>query len=490
MKDPRKLEMAEDLLLRGDPAAALRLTRQVSSGPPPREWLPRLASLYRRLNHPEAALRLLSRYVRPFDREAVTLSLPEEVIQYAATLNYLGATGEGLLMLSSIPAQKFPEVYFHRALGLISQWRYADAIGELKSFLKTSPSGYWEVVAGINLLAAAIFEDRNDEAAALIPSLIQKTESWNLLRGNVLQLSAVLTIQNGRWNEAKQALEQAEAFLGQSARNLLFVRKWRAVLGLKTDSVAKRESWLSELKAVSRDADGAGQWETVRDCEKQLALASGKPERLMRVYVGTPHESYRAHLLQEWGRPVAIPLEYLWVLDGSARSKKVIDARPSQIAVGSPLYSQEILYRMVMALSSDFYRPLRFAELHSALYPQAHYHPEASPARVKTAANRLRRYLQEVGIKNGLEVRKNCYWFRRDAAFSVHFDRTALAPSDHRYQLLRQRLEPHAVFGAQEVSDKLGIPRRSVGRFLKTAVERGELVQEGAGRLTRYRLAR
>lgn len=476
----QRLEEAEACLRAGDTAGAARRLKRLLSRPLPRELLPGCASLARRLQQPKRALRLLLPYVHPLDREAALLARPAETIQYASTLIYLGATGEGLKMLEGLDAASFPDVYFHRALGLIAEWRYREAIEPLSRYVSLpGVSDYQRAAAGVNLLASLVFEDEKAVAERKLESLLKETAGLSALHGSVLQLGAILAIESGQFPEARRRLEQAERQVSPSSRVQLFVRKWRAILNGKEG--ASSAVTVKALQAIAKQALEVRHWETVRDCDKYIALVTGDADRLARVYMGTPFTSYREHLLKEWKQAGGgeLPSHYLWA--GSSAAPHILDLAAATLDERPLLKRQGLEHRLLRALGRDLYRPHRIAELHAQMYLGMPYHPDASPARVKTALARLRQRLSAAGYPDLIRAQRNAFAFQIENKLGILLSETRESGHNDPWASLSD------VFSAADASRALALPRRSAFRLLQLAVEKGELQLEGAGRATRYR---
>ncbi len=484
-----KLEIVERLISAGKIGDAAIQIKKLISRKVPRPHVAALAGFARRANLPHDSLRLLSPYVRLFEKEASDLATADEKIQYASTLIYIGATQEGFQLLDTVSSTNHPDVSFHRALGLISEWRYDEAAVVLETYLKSAAlSSYQSSVARANLFASLLFLEKFGEAQSLRDRLITETEAKGMenLRGNIFQLSTILAIHQNDEKCARDYLAKSEKVFGQSPRNLRLLRKWRAVLEITVVRGGNKEKWIESLRNLSTEAIQSRQWELRRDCEKYVALATRDEQKLLKLYFGTPYENYRTHLLKEWGEAIELPKDYLWKI-GDKKKFSTIDVTRAEIAMKPLCKAGGINHLLLRALSGDFYRPIRIAELHAKIYPGLHYHPDASPARVKTAVLRLRKDLEGSGISDAIQAQGNGYGFSKEASLELLVSRGEALNASAIYLGKLASAWPVRPFTAKEASKLTELPRRSLSRLLREALEQGSLQQEGRGKSSRYR---
>lgn len=449
------------------------------------EW-ETIANLAWRSGTPDVGLRLLGTLVRSSTR-ATPLVSEGEMAEYSACLIWLGLEDEGLMHLEHLSVKANPKVLLYRALGLVSQWRYAESVRPLEDYLKAEGvSDYQRLVAQVNLLAAFVAERRVEEAEQLFSRLthVNETEENHFLLANCYELGAANLVMAGRWREAEARLSSAAASLpDRDSREYFYIRKWKAVLELlrSPDSEAAREALRSARETARQQAD----WESVRDADRFLAIASSDEALFLKLYFGTPFASFREKLVQFFPRKVDLPEAYRRDFGSSA---EVIDLLVADSALARAFQSARVTLRLMHTLCSDFYVPLTVPKLHFGLFPGEFFNPASSPKRVHQAILRLRKILEAEDIPLAVEEKDGQYSLVATKPCQLLIPRPGTEQKPYAGYLLKLRENwPQEGFTLKMAADYLDVKERTLSRMLSGAVDDGDLKREGKARATEYR---
>jgi hypothetical protein len=448
-----------------------------------------LASLARRVSLPEIGIRLLRPIVRPPGRRA-TQATDGERAEYAADLIRIGASTEALQLLDGVDTSRAPEALLFRAFGFIAQWNYAEAIEPLNRYVHAPALTDYQRLVGLTNLATSLFcESRHEESSRIAETLLHETEArgLSLLHGTVLELSAQNAIYASQWREAEKFLKLASGSLADSAAlEAFFVRKWRAVMKLLRRGPGREA--LQGLDRIRTEGAKLQHWETVRDCDLFRAAATEDETQAVHLYFGTPFPGFRKRILAEFARPIEIPESYVWTgtrpLDATGGvSLDLVEPDSDGLKPG------QLLHRLLLALSSDFYQPARLAALHATLFPGEHFHPVYSPGKMHQAMKRLRAFLASHAREIVLEEQFGRYRLVFGAGSASALRLPLQKPGgtvDARLLKLRVRFDDSA-FSAGDAAAVLGVSPRMAVRALTSAVSTNALSRQGRGRATFYR---
>ncbi len=457
-----------------------------------------LARLARRAYLPGVAILLLRPWVRPSSARAMeTEARPEETLEFASALIAVGARTEGVELLKSVDASRFPERDLFASFALFSSWDYASALPLLRRYTRHKGlSEYARLVGRANLAAALVHERKLEEAAVELMELdtLARAGSHALLLRNILKLEAERAIYAGQFEQAERCLTEAHSMSGKSPEDDLYLEKWRAIASLASGDSAG----LVALKRVRGDAHRLGEWEGARDCDYHLAVYGKDLGLGTRLVFGTPYPAYRTCLLRDL--PVlqeALPDRFGWEL-GASRGRRTEIWLESGTIAGSQgfLKPGQVPERLFKALASDFYRPFNLVELHSLVFPTQHYHPRSSADSMHQSLRRLRAYFCDHRIP--LRVSESRGHYRLEAKAPVKLwvgecrSAQALDPGMAREleQLRaslskgRQRYE----FTAREAATIWGISRNSALDRLRRLQSQKVVERQGRGPETSYRL--
>lgn len=453
----------------------------------PRELKARFANLARRTRLGQLALRVLNPIVRPTGRR-VESATEEEKAEYAASLAVVGAAEEAIGLFHTLDPKRNPEVLLHQAYAHFAQWDYAKAIPLLERYT-TSPSlsEYWYLV-GLGNLAAALVYERKAEAKDVLEKLLKLSDpaQHRIVHGYALNLTAENAIWERCWKDAKERLGVAEEYFKHAdSLESLFIRKWQAVVHLYEDPSKKTAKQLSPILEEARKRE---HWETLRSVDYHCAVALKDRDLFLKLYFGTPYDSFLEKLAGDFGQTVEIPESYAWnLVPGDQKvfwfSFDSTTKRKNAIKEGS------VLDRLMRALACDFYRPLRMAEIHTKLYPGEYFNPVSSPTRVAQLMNRIRRHWESTRVPMKILEAKGSYSLSCSRPCRVNL-RSSRSGSEDWFALKQQALRlvlEGKPFDANGAAVVLKLPLWTTKRVLKTLFERGMVSREGKARATRYR---
>lgn len=468
--------------------ARIRLQEVLSCHDVPRGHVAAVANGCRRSGLLDFSLRLLTPIIRPKVRQLVAPS-PEETAEYALALLPLGARREAVRLLEDLPQSENPDTIVYRAFCQISLWNYGQAKDLLVAYLaKADPTAYLSVVAKVNLLACDVslqeFEGFENRILVLAEQLAG--QGYNLLWFNVQELFAQFLVKTGRYQEAITNLEELVSRKVSVTPNFaLFARKWQAVARLYLARPEDRK--LGELINVRDEAEKLEHWETVRDCDFYRSLLEPDQELLLRVYFGTASPHYRK-LIQKMVGQGMIPQSWDWRVGNSPRCFDLILGREVHDE-NIRLREGQAVYRTLVCLLADRYRPITVAGVFAEVYPDEYYNHETSPTRVHQAIRKLRDWLQESKIPVGIHLSKDGYRLNIEGEYAFRLSSGLVTGGDRSEDIfvhqLRRAFE-NRPFSNSDCQKLTGLSAPHVGRQIKQAMDLGFVERIGQGRSTLY----
>ncbi len=455
----------------------------------PKEQARKIASLLRRVNDPEVALKVLNPVIRP-TRKGAASATDIDKVEYAASLVRVGSLFESRWILSHIDLTKIPQGNLIMAFSLFAEWKYAEAVPYLRAYVSNPKTDVYDRLVGfVNLAAALIRVKEFNEAGTIIQMLLVDTEQNHpRLYANCLELLSQLCIFTKRFGDAEKSLRNADKVLKKSATlDVLFIEKWLAILGVMKNASDKNA--IKELQNLRTKSVKMNHWETIRECDKYLSIALHDKELFKKVYFGTPFEDYRKRLVLDFPEKVEIPRNYTWDLNTGCSPKKefsifdaTLDGEPTDLKVG------QAAHRMLQVFSTDFYRPFRIGSLFGALHPGEYFNPISSPAKVHQTVFRFRQWLSDNQIP--LEIKQEGWFYSLSGSGEVGIVISQI--ESRRHPLLRV-LYSHfqeKPFSAKEAGMALQTPLRSIQRFLTSMSGEGYVEKTGTGTRIRYSIRR
>jgi len=504
-----QLRRVDELIKSNETDAALELLERLATTDVPREYRVEMAALSRRLRAPDLGLRLLHPFIRPVFPLRIPAT-PAETAEYGALLYRSGALDEAQKVLATITPEQFPKVRLYSAFICQTKWEYAAAIPLFEAFLASIPAGdYDALIAEVNLVACEIFceQHRADVPASerfavplsRLERLLAETKKRGLalLEMNCLELSAQIAVRQKRFDDAERFLSGASHPGGQHSLDAFFVEKWTAILKMERHNCAPEEQ---ERRRLREKAEKLGHWESVRDLDLQFGLYGRDLQLLEKTYVGTPFAAYGKHVERlyeiRFGEPFPVPNSFQWNLDGSVGNPVTLDLTHGKNSTSKvTLKPNQVPHRLLLALTQDFYRPQRLAELHAFVFPNDFYSPESSPGRVHQSIFRLKEFFVAAKIPLFIDERKGFFALKTNSPVPVKItvrrciEETALPEAHPRIlaalNKLPARLRQRA-FKASELAQTLKLPKRTVNRYLADAVRVQILERRGRGLRTEY----
>ncbi len=465
----------------------------LSEKPIPRREIAQLAGLARRAGLTHIGIRLLNPIVRPTPKRPMVATGVEKA-EYAECLTRIGASDEALQILRSLTENDAPQTHLFTASAYISQWDYRNAIPLLAKYIRSPHvDSYWRLVGKINLAAALAYERTFTKSIVLLREILYETSlrQLDLLYGNALEVAAQTYVAQKNWKEASRLLKRARVKLAQTnTRDQFFVQKWETITEFWKTKAAP--SSVRQLKTLRQRALSLHHWETVRQCDAHMAVALGKQDLFLQLYFGTPFPSFREHLIADFPTAVILPERYEWNIGKSARDNVIFDLMGgARIGKKAGLKVGQLIHRLLTLLCRDFYRPVRVPTLHQALYPDEHFNPVTSPARVHEAVRRLRLWFQQTRLPFHIEEEDGQYRFtgKEGTALIVRAPEKIEGKADLLWIESLRGERPMESFSIQEAANTLNRSVRTTLRLLDEAIKRGELFRSGHSRATRYHFA-
>ncbi len=479
-----QLSAADSLIRAGNAQSAARLLallrREVALKLWTREEHLLFADLCRRCSLFNLGLRALLPYMGHDQREIPT---PKESAAYAGILIKIGSVSEAAELLGKLP-RSLPEIDLYSAYACISEWNYAAAVPHLRRYLEWPQlAPYQRSIGEVNLAAAWVALGEASQGQPLLQALLSKAKhsDWKLLLKNSLELSAQLAIESGDYTLASQCLDRIE-ISEVKAKDDLLVAKQRAVLALKLEHRNARKL----ITSVRERATSFEHWETVRDCDYQLALAQHDENLVLQVYFGTPYPSYRRRLADSC-RSWLGPLPQSWIFGGRER---VFDIRQGkELGEALRLKPGQAVHRMFAALSSDLYRPISQGALFARLFSNQYYDPESGLQRIANVLLRWRRWCEETRFPFRASVEKGSYRLEVPATCGLRlWNSTATSELTPAVELTLERLLNFAPkeFSSRDAASVLHLGLRSTIDILNWGVKNGYLLRLGKGPATKY----
>ncbi len=474
------IEECEALLRAGQLSEAGAKMKTASSNSIPRNLCLQVANICRRAQLDGIALRILSPVVRS-DNPAITQPKADEIAEYAASLQKIGAVNEAISLLENVDREKVPAANLYLAFCLFRQWDYAGAIPHLQQFIKVESDPYKKLVGSVNLAAAMATSLDLPAAHTVLDEAMQAAVSGNHTRllSNCHELRAQLGLAANNFAQAREELTLARKLLPQGF-DAFFVRKWSAIV----NSLESRDS--SFLLNLAPAAEAQGDWECLREIDFfRLKLNFDQPlfDHLM---FGTPFEAYRKRVeLDLKARPTAE--SYLL----GSKDAPCFDAGSGDFTGITLKYPGKTLHQLAAILLSDFYKPWSLGEIFSQLFPQEYYNAFSSANRVHQLLWRLRKWLSENNVPARLVEAGGKFSLRIEGpfAFSVPYQR--LQTTEHALEIhkIKGTFGTEQWFSQRDVRSKLQMSSASFKRLASWAVKENRFERAGNGRSTVYKIA-
>ena len=484
MKDfERMLEESEEAVRAGLGSIVAKRLSGLNTAKIPRQLRLRFANLCRRAGLVPLGMKVLTPVVRPDRPREADPATAAEQSEYAMLLQRTGATREALQTLSKVDTAKAPEALLYQAFCHFSRWSEEDAIPLLERYLASPLSSYWSLVGRVNLASAYLGTRRYQEAMELLDSNLKSAAENNYVKmqANCLELRAQANVKLGEISKARADLDLAAKLLASiETPDQLYARKWIAIL----DSLEQKDS--DSLLGFRASAVEKREWESVRDADRYLLVLEFEQDRFDHLAFGTPYESFRRYLSNEF--PTALPsLRYHY---GTKRGPTLVVATGE--LDGRPTFNPgKKTHQLIDVLLKDLYRPVPLGALFSELFPGDHFDIFSSPDRIHQVLRRARRQIEELELPIAIVEDRGVYSLELEGPFTFALDFLRGKPEGPsvEFDKLAKIYQIGEYFGAREAREALGIPRTSFQRLIAWGLESGKLEKSGDRNATLYRVA-
>lgn len=459
----------------------------------PREYLVDLANIARRIRYESWGLQLL----RPIVRAEVAVQPPptiKEQTMYAALLIKIGAISEGLRILHDLNTVDHPDVLLYSAYAYLADWDYHKAIPLLKKYIHQSNlDEYQKCIAQVNLAASLVHVENHSESSQLLERLrsVCGQREWILLYSNCLEISAQFFLQQKAWREAEQMLDEAEKTGGQHRQYVLFVEKWRAISKLMQKPLL--DSTKNSLEKVRKIAMQQQSWEVLRDCDFYQAVYQKDRKLLTHVYYGTPFRPYQKRIEtvfkeNNW----TLAKEYIWNIAGKASLRTYDLATAAEEGV-SEMKPGQVPHRLLLTLTSDFYRPFMTGYLFAKIFPKEYFNSISSPDRIVQAVKKTRQWFINHSIPVGISVDDGQYRLMQQGPYGFLLTKKAFALKKYhsiKQDIFFKKMKSvflHKSFSIRQAGEVLQLSSSSIRTILNEAHKDGKVFISGRGPSVRYR---
>lgn len=496
------LEKMDQLIKSGHQGEVRNLLLDMNWSQIPRHLAVEFADIARRVNTPKLILIILKPIVYPEIKNQAPATVREQAL-YASGLSRLGVYTEAEIILEKLDDRDHPQVILFYAFNYMFQWDYAAAAIHLRRYIRLKDlDPYLRTVGRVNLafcLTQLLNWEQSEQVLNEIWEEVLKpqdgqaqTEKLNLLYANSLEISAQLEIYRCQFAAADIQLGKAEKILsGTGSRYELWFKKWKFILALLKDP--KNSQALLDLQHIRNEALTVRDFEVARDCDFFQAFALRDDELFLKVYHGSGFKSYRTRIKRLYKPQMKLTDSYVWRYESASSSTDPVRTfhlkEGRELNGSSELHSSQLSFRLLQALTEDFYRPVAKGTLISKLYPNEHFNPITSPQKTVKVITQLRSWIKQ----NSLPLEIHCYRgeYQLRALASIHFlispkDKT---PQINNYKLL-EKLKTYFIeknFSSKEAAAALSTSERSARRYLLEARKAGLVLQLRGGRTALYR---
>lgn len=485
----QKLNEIDQLIRNAQWISAQAALSQIKTKDIPTKSLGDVAALATRANLPRMTLKLLRPIVYP-GKKLIRAATPREITEYAMALVRLGADSEASDLLERVSPTEVPISNLYKAILLMKQWKYKEAVPLLSDYLSKEKDPYFHTNGLSNLTHCLFFLRRYREMEPLLSEILKYSNEKGLFlqEAYVTRYSAMVEFQRKNWVSALSQLEKAKALLAETNDlDSLFVRKWTALTQAFQFGGDDRSRKL--IEAIRNEAAARCHWETVRDIDYHKALLFKDEPLALKLHFGTPFQAFKDRLLSNFPD---LPLHktFLWELGPEGkRPRKIIDIRTQANENAVALKGGYALHRICSIFVSDFYRPFGVVTLFDKMLPGEHYNGEPSRHRIFQSINRLRAWFEANQLPLQLEEANGEYSLssKQSIAISISNQTEKSHPSPFEYRLQTMQEGLGEEFSVPEIVTFLGLSRTRVTLLVEQAIESGVLQRIGTGKSTKYR---
>lgn len=460
-----------------------------------RDQVLEISNLARRLNMPKLMIKFLKPIVRNTFKNKAPATNPE-IALYATALSRLGVFTEAEKLLKTLTTKTLPEAILYSAMNDMFQWDYVSPIPKLKKYVQAKTiSEYERLVGYLNIAASYIWNMQWEDGRATVQTIQDEINQsadptrHRLIHGYSFELLAEMSILQNDFAQGDLYLSKAQEYLqGSKSRYEFFIKKWKTISETLQSKDPKND--LSSLRLIRSEAIALKDWETYRDCEFYEAVAQRDQDLFLKVYHGTPYESFRQRISNIYKPEFSLNQKVNWNLTPVAnlRSGEIESTVKINADVFQSLESTPLLSHLFLLLCNDFYRPLDFGLLVSKLYPDEYFNPESSPQKAWQIVDRLRTWFKQSNLPLDIEIHEDsCQLIATESCqIPVHDIRELIASDDGQVIKMASHFQ-NRPFAAQDVSELFGISKRSAQNLCQKCLKSKKIVQTSAGRTTRYK---
>jgi tetratricopeptide (TPR) repeat protein len=455
----------------------------------PRPLLVKIANLARRAGHQRYAVRLLRSIVRA-EKPIIPEASAEEKIEYAVSLLRLGGVAESFNILAELDGNKHPEILLYEAFCHFNTWNHGKAIPLLEKYVSSgSVTGYQLLVGKSNLALAYTVEMQFEKGKKVIEDILASADkkSQKLLVGFAHQLYSELLIGQRNEKQALVHLKAAEELLKDANyRYSLHNNQLSAVIKLLSPKTS--EKGIAELKKVREIAAQKKLWEFLRDCDLYEAALTKNKEILTKLYFGTPFENYRKRLFQMYGEEVTFDADFIYCPLGKPQHENFcLDVNAGvDLKSGSKIGIGQLLHKLLVVLSGDFYRPFKLQTLFSILFPDEYYNA-SSPHKIYDLIRRLDAWFKTNGIPIKVISHREEYRLKLTNPYGLKIKPfvNVEGPMDKFVDHIKSAFKDEW-FSCADVVKLTGFSRSKAKRFLREGIELNKIESSGQSKTTRY----
>ncbi len=494
-----RLKEMETLLRSGRGAEVRRHLQILGTGKIGRGQALRVANIARRVGMVSFALKVLSPIVRPKVKDSVQAT-EIETAEYALALIRIGAEQEGHDSLQTLSSKTCPESSLYRAFFHIGRWEYEDCIPLLENYLlHPSLTPYQKLVAKVNLASSLIFCKRDLDADAVLQEVYETTSSLNLhlLRANCLELRAQTHVAQQRFADAHACINEAATLLqSEGGQNSLLLKKWQINLAIHEHGFPA----LPQLRGLKHEAQKLRVWEVARDCDLSEVKITKDPALANRLYYGTAYAGYHRRLEQilPWLKDHLQPSFGLRSRESQSAVKgeaiKVLNVNLGRCEASDIHLKQGgVLHRFLISATRDFYKPIAVGRLFSEVFPNQFFDVHSSEHRIFQTAFRLRECFRKANFDlNFRQIGGTYKMILGDDVELSFWNETRDGMGRHENYWLKNLADTYGEsrFSAKEAREHLVLSLTKMSRLIRIGLEEGQLVKEGNGKNSFYRVVR
>lgn len=498
MGTTQEIDIINEYLKQGRIAEARARVLAIPSDRLDREQRLAVATLTNHCFLARRTVQLLHRVVRPGPRSARVTATDGEKAEYAIALMRLEAHREARALLEEIRERTRPRVRAAIAVTCFRVWDWAAPVHLLEEGLgRSGQTPVQRLYCAVQLATARLhgFDDPPGARKILERVMAEARALGHVrLRWDALNMMAQSHYLERDWTAASRWLAEMEQIGRDDPEGTLAMhtRVWVTLVELnRSRGAAAARKAVAEVREAHRRA---GVFWQVRSIEYYEALALEDRERLVRLYYGSPFEGARARVASRIpGGEAAIPARYEHAVgEGAGAAARWLDVATGESFRGtSSLKPGQLPQRLLAALVSDFYAPPTIIQLHADMYPENHFNPASSPARVWQAIKRLRAWLASGKIPLAVREEDGRYYPHSTGGLRLRLEKPARDPLSPVLREFVRRLAREfgpRPFQAAEVERACGVSRWTACARLREAEASGKLAREGRAASTRYRL--